>query len=443
MKASVPQKHILRRFFSSDAISTFQKFLAGWPYDADNNVRVAFGADGREVILVRLRMGLEQYELNDRPDGRRVKGEKSAFAFHAARIHAGKTAAAADHSSLGAEDCAELGDECLLYHQRLTLFARLKDWERVERDAARNLRVLDFVIRHARYEADRERFAHWRTEIVRIHAAARAMILLEQCQFHDALKIAGDTPGLTQLLANAQPDCGKLVAALRDCLREGLTSRLPPRTGDESVFQRQNDFWTIRHRGQTTWLKSTRGLHCLAFLLRHPGREFHVNELLASLRGASAAAPANVLGDGPRPGGNQLAVAGLYGGCPRLDAQAKAEYKQRLNELRQELNEAEQFNDLDRAAKVQEEMNAIAQQLASAMGLGGRDRKTSSEAERARCAVTKRIKQSIQKISEANPDLGRHLAVSVKTGYFCSYTPQPERPVAWNFNGASPGCAGL
>jgi len=84
MKASVPQQHILRRSHSSDAIPAFQKLLAAWPYDADNNVRVAFGADGREVILVRLRMGLEQYELNDRPDGRRVKGENS---FHIRRDH--------------------------------------------------------------------------------------------------------------------------------------------------------------------------------------------------------------------------------------------------------------------------------------------------------------------------------------------------------------------
>ena len=104
-----------------------------------------------------------------------------------------------------------------------------------------------------------------------------------------------------------------------------------------------------------------------------------------------------------------------------------------MNELREELHEAEQFNDGVRAAKAQEEMNAIAEHFAAAIGRGGRDRKTSSEAERARCAVTKRIKQAIQRIAEAIPDLGSHLASSIKTGYFCSYNPHPDRPVAWKF----------
>src|SRR6266446_10954076 len=56
-----------------------------------------------------------------------------------------------------------------------------------------------------------------------------------------------------------------------------------------------------------------------------------------------------------------------------------------------------------------------------------------SGAERARSAVTKCIKKAIRKICEAIPSLGYHLAVRIKTGYFCSYNPHPDRPVAWKF----------
>ena len=45
---------------------------------------------------------------------------------------------------------------------------------------------------------------------------------------------------------------------------------------------RQGDYWTIRYQGQTAILKATRGLDCLSYLLRHPGRDVHVSELLAT-----------------------------------------------------------------------------------------------------------------------------------------------------------------
>jgi hypothetical protein len=52
-------------------------------------------------------------------------------------------------------------------------------------------------------------------------------------------------------------------------------------------------------------------------------------------------------------------------------------------------------------------------------------------AERARLSVTKNIRGAIEKIREANPALGRHLANSIKTGYLCSYSPDPTYPIVW------------
>ena len=95
---------------------------------------------------------------------------------------------------------------------------------------------------------------------------------------------------------------------------------------------------------------------------------------------------------------------------PILDAQAKDEYKRRLDDLRRDLEEAERFNDPTRAERARDEMDALAEQLASAVGLGGRNRRIGSEAERARSAVTKRIKSSIKRIGETIPSLGSHLA---------------------------------
>jgi hypothetical protein len=198
---------------------------------------------------------------------------------------------------------------------------------------------------------------------------------------------------------------------------------------EESVFSRQGDYWTVGYQRQATLLKGTRGLHYLALLLRNPGREFHACELVWQVIGKPLVLRKGGRANDAWEGGLLLSDAG-----PILDTHAKAEYKHRLDDLSRDLKEAEQFNDYTRAERARAEMDALAEQLASAMGLGGRNRKSGSEAERARSAVTKRIKNSITKIGEAIPALGSHLAARVKTGHFCSYNPRPERLVAWNFD---------
>jgi non-specific serine/threonine protein kinase len=206
----------------------------------------------------------------------------------------------------------------------------------------------------------------------------------------------------------------QLLPALRESLEESLATHPVLRALEESVFIRQGDYWTIRYQGEVAILKATRGLDCLCYLLRHPARDVHVSELLAR--------PIDL----PLP-------AFFQDGGPILDSQAKAEYKRRINELRNDLEEAERFNDSYRATKVRSDMDAIAEQLAAAVGLGGRNRRSSSDAERARSAVTKRIKEAINRIGKVMPAFGRHLAARIKTGYFCSYNPHPDRPVTWKF----------
>ena len=204
----------------------------------------------------------------------------------------------------------------------------------------------------------------------------------------------------------------------------GAISSIVP-TREECLLLRQNDYWIIRYDGRTAFLKSMRGLISLAVLLRNPGREFHVMQLLASHMDASTpSAEVAVHGCG---------MGELHAGFPLLDAQAKAECECRLIELRQDLNEAERFHDPRRKTEVQNAVRASADYLASAVGLGNRDRKTSSDAERARSAVTKCIKKAVRETGEAIPSLGYHLAVRIKTGYFCSYNPHPERLVPWKF----------
>jgi hypothetical protein len=192
------------------------------------------------------------------------------------------------------------------------------------------------------------------------------------------------------------------------------------------LFLLQNHYWIIRYHGHATSLRSTLGLHYLAVLLRHPGREFHVRDLVA--RPTVVSTPAAAVA------ANELVMDGLYLGVPVLDARAKAEYKRRITDLRQDLKQAEQLNNPQQKFAVQAELDAIADYLASSVGLGNRDRTASSASERARSAVTKCIKRAVHQIAKAIPSLGYQLSASIKTGYFCSYHPNPEQPIPWKFS---------
>lgn len=46
-------------------------------------------------------------------------------------------------------------------------------------------------------------------------------------------------------------------------------------------------------------------------------------------------------------------------------------------------------------------------------------------------SVRKAIRTTIGKVMESNPELGMHLAGSIRTGRFCSYDPAPSFRITW------------
>ena len=83
------------------------------------------------------RTSTQQYESKP---AAHTHGMESVFDFYRARFDAAKQSNVLVGFDLSAKDCAELFDESVLYHHRLLVLFRLKDWMRVERDAAHNLR---------------------------------------------------------------------------------------------------------------------------------------------------------------------------------------------------------------------------------------------------------------------------------------------------------------
>ena len=178
------------------------------------------------------------------------------------------------------------------------------------------------------------------------------------------------------------------------------------------MLRQEGEYWTVGWQGNSFRLRDTIGLAYLTRLLTAPGRELHALDLVAAVGGERGPDEANL--------------------GPLLDEQAKRAYRQRLQELDEELAEAEGWHDQDRTARARTERDALAQQLAAALGLGGRDRNAASGAERARVSVTKALRGAIRRIGEHDPALGEHLQRSVRTGSFCAYDPDPDHPVTWH-----------
>ena len=192
------------------------------------------------------------------------------------------------------------------------------------------------------------------------------------------------------------------------------------------MFRQEGEYWTIAYQGRVVRLKDAKGLRLLARLLADPAREFHATDLEAT---EGAAMPRGSRG---RAEGDELdARRDLGDAGALLDATAKAAYRTRLDELQAEVEDAEGCNDPARAAKAQTERDFLVAELARAVGLGGRDRRASSHAERARLNATRAIRAAMANVARANPELGRHLSTTIRTGRYCSYTPDARAPIAW------------
>jgi UvrB/uvrC motif len=166
-----------------------RRILKSWPYDPEHDARIVQGEDGREILQVRTPLGLEQFEMDGRPDGLRPHGMESALDYHLHRLNQAKFAGREAAFELSPEECGELFQEGTLYYFRYVRLFQLKDWARTVRDTARNLRAFDFLHRYARREEDQQFLEKWRPYILRVHASAAAMLEVEKGAYDEASKL--------------------------------------------------------------------------------------------------------------------------------------------------------------------------------------------------------------------------------------------------------------
>jgi hypothetical protein len=177
-----------------------------------------------------------------------------------------------------------------------------------------------------------------------------------------------------------------------------------------ALLVRQGGVWKVSWRDESASLPHLKGLADIAALVSRRGEEVHALEL--------AGGTATI-----RVGQDEM-----------IDVQALAAYRRRLHDLDREIDDAERDADLGRSAQLEAEREQLLAEVRRATGLGGRIRSHSNDpAERARKAVSGRLRDAIGRLAEEAPLLAAHLDRSITTGLRCSYAPSGDDAlISWS-----------
>jgi hypothetical protein len=248
------------------------------------------------------------------------------------------------------------------------------------------------------------------------------------------LLIRRDGPGDPDQAASLLEECRTLCAqvgltALTQKLEATPVEKTVPNTtlagsGSSAIFRREGEYFAVSFEGRSFQVKDMKGMRYLASLLASPGREMHVLDMVAGVSGIDPTSRGTAGFD------SHAEPAGEDAG-PVLDRPARDAYARRLTDLEEEIAEAEAFGDRGKAESGREEKDFLVAELTAAVGLGGRDRAAVSQSERARVNVTRAIRAASKKIATHSPALGDHLLVTIHTGTFCVYRPDPRSPISW------------
>ena len=160
-----------------------------------------------------------------------------------------------------------------------------------------------------------------------------------------------------------------------------------PENSPKAIFHKEGDYWTLSFGGKISRLKHSRGLDYIAYLLHDGGSELNAVELSDLVDRAWSGPVENEIADSSQSGLTVRSDLGDTGEV--LDEQAKEDYRRRLRELHEELEETERFSNENRQVRILAEINAIITELKAAVGRNRIDRRTASHFERARSRVSR------------------------------------------------------
>jgi hypothetical protein len=156
--------------------------LKNWPYKPGiAQARLIQTRDGRQVIQLRVDLGVLQLETTGRPDGAHPHGHDTYFEYlqEQARLLRKEQ----QTFVLSDEQCQDADREFLQYYHRRMCWLALRQYASAIRDADHTLAFMDFVKRHAPSE-----------EYLHAHEQYRGFVLFQRTQAAAALEVENSEP---------------------------------------------------------------------------------------------------------------------------------------------------------------------------------------------------------------------------------------------------------
>ena len=121
------------------------KILSNWPFEPEQiQVRQIQGADGRELLQMRVDMGVLQMEVSGRPDGLLPEGFESYYDLLVAlALEEGES------FELDEERCTQIDREFYQFYHRRICWLTLKRYSEAISDANHTLALMDFSTAYA------------------------------------------------------------------------------------------------------------------------------------------------------------------------------------------------------------------------------------------------------------------------------------------------------
>ncbi len=155
------------------------RILKEWTYDPGSvSVRLVEGDDGRDIIQMRIELGILQLETTGRPDGWQPEGVATYF-DHLLQLEVGQD----DSIELSEEQRFECDREFVQFYHRRICWLAMKEYANAVRDADHTLRLMDFCLGHSDDE-------QWTLS----HEQYRPFVMYHRIQAHAMSKLVKDAP---------------------------------------------------------------------------------------------------------------------------------------------------------------------------------------------------------------------------------------------------------